>query len=43
MNSKKKFKILAALSFMERYLVIEYNFVRKGKAPKNAKAHYKIS
>lgn len=43
MNLKEKYKILAALFFMERYLVIEYNFIKKGRAPKNAKAHYKIS
>lgn len=43
MNSKYKFRILASLSFIERYLVIEYNLIKKGKALQNAKAHYKIS
>jgi len=29
MDSKKKFKILAALFYVERYLVAVYNFIKK--------------
>lgn len=37
MNSKKKFKILAAFFYMERYLVAMHNFIKKEKAPEKQK------
>lgn len=37
MNSKKEFKLLAALFYMERYLVAMYNFIKKEKAPEKQK------